>query len=69
MHRGAIGHAKGSSGGEVHAFGDGQHVVERHGHLFGERPPSGEGHHPVPDLEGTGALADSGNDTRRLATG
>ena len=69
MHRGAIGHAKRRCRGEVHARRDRQHVVERHCHLLGKRPPAGQRHDPVTDLEGAGLFPDRGYHTGRLTTG
>ncbi|MNV53189.1 hypothetical protein D3C71_1453190 [compost metagenome] len=68
VHRGAVGHAEGRSGGEVHARRDRQNVIERHRHLLGERTPAGERHDPVADLERAGLFANGGHHACCLAT-
>ncbi|MNZ95053.1 hypothetical protein D3C78_1141830 [compost metagenome] len=51
VHRGAISHAEGSGGVEVHRWRDRQHVVAWHGDLLGKAAPAGQGHDPVTDFQ------------------
>ena len=67
VHRGAIGHAEGGGYGEVHAFGNGQHVVVRHGDLLCEAAPAGEGHDAVAGFEVGDFFPDRRDHACRLA--
>ena len=67
MHRGAVGHAEGGGGVEVHARRNRQRVAAGHGNLLGEAAPASERHAPVADLEVADLLSDCGNHARRLA--
>ena len=67
MHRGAVGHAEGGGGGQVHALGYRQHVVAGHRHFLGEAAPAGQGHDPVAGAQVRDLLADRLDHAGRLA--
>ncbi|MNJ53209.1 hypothetical protein D3C77_485890 [compost metagenome] len=68
MHRGAVGHAEGRSGGEVHLRWNRQYVIGRHRHLFGKTAPPGQGHDPVADLQVASLFAHGADHASGFAT-